>query len=495
MISAAEFQKKVKENTPPSGGLRRSISRPVIREEGGQRCLSAYMIIYTKEDLEKKEFTRPMWYCTASLDDGSGLIWHECRPGADFSETPANARYPISGTAKTKADKNSPLAILDEARTAFLAGDDDTGEQLYRSYMTAVLDSVPEAIGRFYRELGMPASEAGHREEAPPAGRTEDSPSMNVVRSVLMTGIKEENGAAEETKQKEAEPEESKPDRLPDAAAALLLGICRAIPPCGTETVSWNPEAGLSVLTNDRLAILLRIADRIRFLETDKKGRIKIAFPAVCREGDLDGRFDTWQEMQYRVLAGDPPYGHLLITPRRNLFTRCAAAEKCAFAFCPYIAAAYVRFLAGGDENRFQKEVVDTLTKRRLPSWPKEAGLPVINDRLLDKAEEMVRSGLAGTSEKTGLIRITYVSSRRRHADMTQFDGDTVLIGEQVSVKDFLAGTDDEGRYIGADGRRISQMASAVLAASAGAGCGNTSRHGGPLIMENAGGNQFRIHT
>ena len=255
------------------------------------------------------------------------------------------------------------------------------------------------------------------------------------------------------------------------ALAALLEAEAGAFPFLGmygsgfTAGVVWTPSNNLSNLTADRTAVIMRISRLITFLPSKEPGKIKFSYPAVCRAKDLDGRFDPWQEMQYRNLTGQVRKGHLMVTPRKNLFTKCTASEGCVFPFCPYIASAYARYLAVKDRDRLDAEI--TLSASRFPGTKNLLAADAVNipeDTIL-KAQEWILAGLCGITLNDRRLTVTVTAPEERFRTSADiFDGKPVLVADTIGCEEALRGPDKDGRFVTASGRRWDPELSAVLA-------------------------------
>lgn len=129
------------------------VSNPVLRVRNGKLCLAFFVYTYNRADLQKGEISRPVSWMTADLTDGRLLEEIPCGE-EDFSSAPPQERFSTENPSGMPPADFFPrvYALLDAVRQTYL----DTGalpQADYGQYLSEILQAVPPAYHRFYREL------------------------------------------------------------------------------------------------------------------------------------------------------------------------------------------------------------------------------------------------------------------------------------------------------------------------------------------------------
>lgn len=153
--STMEIYQSIRPQAMESRKVPHGLSNPVLCMRAGQLCLGFFAYFYSREDLQKGLLKRPEFWITADLDNGRLLERINCSQ-EDFSNASREERY---STDNPQGQKNAPFfseayALLDEVRQVYIK----TGQlpqDLYADYLERILQAVPPAYHRFYRELSL----------------------------------------------------------------------------------------------------------------------------------------------------------------------------------------------------------------------------------------------------------------------------------------------------------------------------------------------------
>jgi len=131
------------------------VSNPVLRDRNGQLCMAFFVYTYTRDDLEKGMVRRPGSWMIA--DPVNGKLLEEISCGTeDFSNASKEERYSTDNPNGPKSREffSETYRLLDAVRQEY----SKTGKldkETYRQYLETVLQAVPPAYHRFYRELSL----------------------------------------------------------------------------------------------------------------------------------------------------------------------------------------------------------------------------------------------------------------------------------------------------------------------------------------------------
>ena len=132
------------------------LSNPVLCKRGDRLCLAFFVYTYSREDLQKGQLKRPDLWLTADVENGQLLERIPCTQ-EDFSKASRDERYSTHNPygQKDGAFFCETYALLDAARQAYLKTGQPDG---YTDYLDRILQAVPPAYHRFYRELSLTGS-------------------------------------------------------------------------------------------------------------------------------------------------------------------------------------------------------------------------------------------------------------------------------------------------------------------------------------------------
>lgn len=177
--------------------------------------------------------------------------------------------------------------------------------------------------------------------------------------------------------------------------------------------IEWATPEDISVLPDRYYNILLRIADKIEFLPCDTK-QLRYKYPLFCFKKDSPVG-DPWQMMQATLLNKEVQKGKYRANPGRSIFTSCKHKEFCIFTTCPYILAAYIRYMQLTDPAELNAQrAVYAQNKESIDAEGTSYRVRRIK-RLYDsnsirEAEQFIDEGYFNISQKNGYI-VSYVSN------------------------------------------------------------------------------------
>ncbi len=110
--------------------------------------------------------------------------------------------------------------------------------------------------------------------------------------------------------------------------------------------LNWDPQINLSTLPEPLFNIYSRIAEHIDLLDCDTPGTLRFAYPTYCFDKDRHKTGDMWHELL--ITIGNLKKSHLKVASGKSIYTKCGLAAKgftCFFKYCPYVTAAYIKYL------------------------------------------------------------------------------------------------------------------------------------------------------
>lgn len=147
-VSSREICRQVKAQAFQGRVVPGDISWPVLWKKEGKYNLAFFIHTYSREDLAQGLLPRPEGWLLADVETGAVIARYDCRT-EDFSAANWQQKYSAAGGAAQQTDA---FALLDGVRREYAA----TGElpmKAYQAYLEQVLQTVPPAYHRFYREL------------------------------------------------------------------------------------------------------------------------------------------------------------------------------------------------------------------------------------------------------------------------------------------------------------------------------------------------------
>ncbi|MDO4647081.1 MAG: hypothetical protein Q4B26_00425 [Eubacteriales bacterium] len=127
----------------------------------------------------------------------------------------------------------------------------------------------------------------------------------------------------------------------------------------GPADLHWTPKKNLSEIPESYFNILCRIAKKIRFLQCDEP-KLRYEFPAFCHKTEKQDLVGAKMLMQVLILNNDSIRDEDRIeikhfrkqTGSESILTRCEHAEDCLYHECPYVIAAYIKYLMATDKQQ-----------------------------------------------------------------------------------------------------------------------------------------------
>ena len=322
-------------------GKKLGLSHPVLREENGKIFLSFFV---TTPDFQTKQTPRPEYYILSDISSGKLNFAYQCTK-RDFCNEPYDRKYStLLPSAVSREMIDQLYSLLDRARQSIIETNDPAHYRpLTDKYMARLKDIVPTEMAVFYDALyRLPDIPA--KEEMPFASVNEPADMMQKTEEI----------------KKETPPVPPVPPVSPVTTAEPEPPAAPAEKKAYTvKDVSWKPEINLTTLHEDDFRILEKVADAIKFLPCDTEGQIRYAYPLFCFEKDRMTDDDIWKELEKRTERGlfENTMGHFRLKPKKSIYNKCPnAKESCMFRYCPYIAAAYIKYLKETDPGELVRE-------------------------------------------------------------------------------------------------------------------------------------------
>lgn len=247
-------------------------------------------------DYEERRDGRPEMYIMADIDTGEKRKAFSCEK-QEFSDAPYDISYDPSvpsGVENSEEFRDSLFGQMDSIRQMIVEGVDPFVYQgRYEKYMEKMLAVVPVSYQKFYRDLSRLPEETEIKKETYP------------VQDVL-----------------------------------------------------WKPVRNLSTVPEAVFRAAERIAEQIRFLPAEQPGIIRYEYPSFCLKEDRKESGDPWQELLVRMGNGSLVRGHYKTVPKKSIYTTCSRGQNgaCIFGRCPYLVAAYIRFLKDWHPEELKKQ-------------------------------------------------------------------------------------------------------------------------------------------
>ena len=243
----------------------------------------------------------------------------------------------------------------------------------------------------------------------------------------------------------------------------LQNGTKKNMPEAGQEKgyrineTEWEPAANLSALSQNDFKLFERIAEKVAFLEAKEPQVIRLSYPKCCSEEFMDERYEPLEYLQFNALCvKDLPEGYLKVRPRRNLYTKCAQ-PTCPFRYCPFIVAAYIKYLKELHPERLEVE------RAKAPKDPEGAAVKV-NLARLHLTPEVIESSIK--TIRDGRFHMTEMDVYDRYV-CTYFSGTdngSNLATIRISAETLVAGTDENGQFTLQNGKKVPTGLSALIA-------------------------------
>ncbi len=307
-------------------GKKFGLSHPIPREEHGRIFLAFFI---TTPDTQSKQTPRPAYYILTDISSGELKYPYQCAKH-DFCNEPYDRKYSTLLPSTASRDTIDQLySLLDRARQSIIeTGDPAHYRPLTDKYMSRLKAVIPSDMTVFY--------DAMYR-----------MPDIPAKEELLFVSVSE----PADTMQKTEEIREETPSAASGPSATEKIYTVK--------DVSWHPEINLSTMPEEDFRTLEKVADAIRFLPCDTEGQIRYAYPLFCFEKDRKTADEIWIELTKRIEKNlfEGTMGHFRLKPKKSIYNKCPnAKESCMFRYCPYIAAAYIRYLKETAPEEIAKE-------------------------------------------------------------------------------------------------------------------------------------------
>lgn len=287
------------------------LSLPVLRTTNG--VIQIAMFVIEKKSADETETNRPDFYLLLNVGSGEVELPVTChaKPQNDFSREPYDKKYSSAlpdGVEITEETLDELYEAMDGIRQMILEGvEASTYLKEYQEYMKKVLRIVPPSLCVFYRELS--------------------------------------NLSGGEPAQRERAEEQVQPETIKTYDA---------------KDTKWKfSVSDLSTVPQSIYSIAERIADNfIKFLPCDKPGFVRFEYPLLCTALDQKTSADPWMELTVRSANGGLSKGHFRSTSKKSIYTTCGKGQngQCIFGCCPYVIAAYIRYLTDYDPKELARQ-------------------------------------------------------------------------------------------------------------------------------------------
>ena len=417
MVSAKAIDDRIKKTIIKGLSEKYLISHPVIRYEDSKFWIASFVLVYDTDWTKTKVSDRPKYYMLADIENGDVISTRKCGK-RDFSTASFNKKYSLdmSGVEKNNSDEyyEEAFKLLDEARQAIQeTGNPEHYMKPYNKYLKMILANIPKGYRRFYEELSRPTKDTKNIDEfqmpdAPDVmkndrQRTSDKKSFDrknnqqgekAIDLILGSGAskdwEEKNDGTEQNqnqqekqvdtaiKQKESLNNTEGPEKEDDddestkaidqnKLQSILDEIKKKADKKEKEqkeedkaeytykNIEWTPKEDLSKLPDRYFHIAERISDKIEFLSCDER-KLRFVYPLFCFEEDSMPCCDPWQLMQLKVLNTNIKTGHYRTSATDTLFLSCSKKDRCLFRTCPYVIAAYIKYLKLKDPTELEAQ-------------------------------------------------------------------------------------------------------------------------------------------
>ena len=471
MEKSSIISKNIKENYL-KGMKAHSVSYPVIRYEDGKLYLAVYAFYYDKQDITvDKKIVRPKNYALLNIDTGIMEETYDCRRH-DFTTGDFNKKYDISDTISKPSEKEleEAFAHLDKARE-LIKDSNPVFQKEYDEYMKVVMAQTPKEYQRFYRDLSvtenrkksnkpvisMSMPEAvngrGRRMQRDAIGNVDvDAKGKEAFVSVF--GIENKRTQKTESNENSNSKEQNPVMEMNQSKMQEMLkgdedkNTSRKEPDEFEKSeytfrdIAWTPKQDLTQLPERYYQIAKRIAEHINFLPCDKP-QIRFEFPIFCFRHDSNPGVDSWMMMQGMVLHRDLPKGHFRPKSNSNLYNiACRDKERCLFYTCPYVIAAYIKYLSLTNEKELERQRKEYESHKEEVDAEGNPGYSIFRTKIkkkfsvrdVKKARKFIDGGHFNISRKNGSAD-TFVVTYTSDPDHDQTPAETTKPITSFSIK------------------------------------------------------------
>ena len=428
MIAVRKIKQFIEEGAKGEMGV--ITSEPVLREENGTLYIAFFVLTVLENGNDKLADKRQLSCCCITDLEAGGIKEAVPFNTTNFPDSNLATIFKTEELGDISEEKRDELyALIDGSRQSFLemgANENFRKEHAeifqreYAEYFRRLMAAVPDALKPVYRYFSripdlkeernmteLPGRPEHAGEEDRPSASIPGSPENTPEERAEQRSEKEQIEPVREQAARPApEPERgSNPERAAGAAgeaektaaAKNEPGTAEApaapkkqeekkegkkaekeIPAIDTDQseayireIDWTPQVNLSLLPERHFRAMNRIAEQVRFLNCEVPGKLKYEFPLYCFSRDGEGVKDPWIELAYLLRNGNLQKGRFRTTPRDTIYSICPKGKEnnCLFGKCPYMVAAYIRYLKATNpqelkrqrndyrENRFTRDV------------------------------------------------------------------------------------------------------------------------------------------
>ena len=196
--------------------------------------------------------------------------------------------------------------------------------------------------------------ESAEPQTAEKIGDKENAIAENTDREPAGKEERKETATAENEGEKKAEEKNiAVQGNTEELQTSITSGKTKPSPAAGME---WKPVVNLSPLDEFMYRRLEELSEYITFLPCEEEGVLRYEYPVVCNNEDAGENGDVWLSILHRLSKGGYKHGHSRIKPGKSVFMQMSCAAKCHFAGCPYVIAAYIRYLKEFDPNELERQ-------------------------------------------------------------------------------------------------------------------------------------------
>ena len=378
-----ELEEEIKEKMKNPEGY--ALAMPLLRTKGDTTCVAVIMLKLVGDPKAKEWCERPVMYFEYSLD-GTVRQMAPVPTKLYGNRFPEDKPYHYNPKKLSLETYDEMYRQFDSARQALLEHPDkDYYRDYYKTYMDAILATVDKDMRDFYRLISNPPEikKTEESKKAPEAFETTALPAEEKREAKKEPAPEPKETAHREKKEQKPEPEtkaesEQKPAKL-----------------------FWEPQINLSTMPEMTYRMHEELAEHIEFLENKEENQLRIAYPLFCFEKDRKNEGGAMQELLYRLKIKDFPMGHMRIGAKPSVYANCKnAKDGCLFSACPYILAAYIKYLKENapdvlkkqrDTYQRNKEQIDA---KNLKAIPFLIGVPEqVDTEPMVQGAQLLRSG------------------------------------------------------------------------------------------------------
>lgn len=228
--------------------------------------------------------------------------------------------------------------------------------------------------------------------------------------------------------------------------------------------LDWKPKDDFSILPQRYFSIIERIVDDIDFLTCDEK-KLRFAHPRFCKKEDTIQGNAPWQMMQVKVLNTDMQEAHYKTNATNTIYTSCANKKQCIFHTCPYVMAAYLKYLqlTNPDELKRQRDLYqknkENVDAEGHLSYTMTNSQNNYSKEELTEAYKFIDNGFINIAKKEGstnIFVVSYVSSDTDGIPVKTVPGQqiTSITSLQITKEELERGLSERGYLLRLNGKK-----------------------------------------